>query len=140
MIKQLVSTALLAAIALGAAPASAGTYVTGPLPSEFGGGFVPPDPAVLKNVQTASKQTAKFAASIDKCYAKGVANVSKGRASNLQACLFDEKSGVVARYVTTIGRIAGRDPGLPPCFDFEGPALPIFMYFSERNPQLYCED
>ena len=41
MIKKLLSTTVAVAIALSASAAFAGTYVTGPLPSEFGGGFIP---------------------------------------------------------------------------------------------------
>lgn len=140
MIKQLVSAALLGAIALGTVPASAGTYVSGPLPSEFGGGFLPPDPAVLKNLQTAAKLSAKFAASIDKCYSKGVENLSKGRPSNLLPCLFDERTGVIVRFVTSIARINNRPPGLPPCYDLEGPGVAVYEHFSARSPQLFCQE
>ena len=93
MIKRIaLGTAL--AVALTASAASAGTYVTGALPSEFGGGFIPPDAKVLKNVQKASKEGAKLAASVEKCYSKGAANYSKNKATGVDTCLNDVKKGV----------------------------------------------
>jgi hypothetical protein len=141
MIKQLASVALLLAMALGAAiPASAGTYVSGALPPEFGGGFLPPDPAVLKNLQNASKANAKLGASIEKCYAKGIQNVSKGRDSNLAECLFDERTGVLIRHVAKIAKIAAKPPGLPPCFDFEVLGTVAYDYFTSTTATQYCEE
>jgi len=140
MIKHLASAALLVTIAFVAAPASAGTYIAGALPSEFGGGFLPPDPLVLKNVQDASKATAKLGASVEKCYAKGIANVSKGRASNLIPCLFDERAGVLARHAAKMAKIAAKAPGLPPCYSFEGPGTDVYTYFAGNTGTLYCEE
>jgi hypothetical protein len=140
MIKQLASAVLLVTIALGAVPASAGTYVTGSLPSEFGGGILPIDPDVFKNVQNASKANAKLGASIEKCYAKGVSNVSKGRDSGLSACLFDERTGALARHADKIAKIAAKPPGLPPCFSFETIGTTVYDYFSNTTADLYCQE
>ena len=105
MMKRFLSTTLALALALSASAAFAGTYVTGPLPSEFGGGFIPPDPAVLKNVQKASKEGAKLAASVEKCYSKGAANYSKNKATGVQACLNDLSKGVLIKYAAKIQSI-----------------------------------
>lgn len=133
------SAALLLAVALSAGPALAGTYVSGPLPSEFGGGFVPPSPDILKNLQKASKLTAKFGAAVEKCYSKGAANVSKGKDSGLLECLLSEPRGVVARHITKIGAIAAKPPGLPPCYDFEVPGVEIFDAITGLQSLVYCQ-
>src|SRR5688572_33458049 len=115
MMKRFVSTTVALALAVSASAAMAATYVTGPLPSEFGGGFIPPNPAILKNVQKASKEGAKLAASVEKCYSKGAANYSKNKATGVQACLNDLSKGVLIKYAAKIQSINQKAPGLPPC-------------------------
>ena len=88
--------------------AAAATYVDGSLPSEFGGGFVPPDSAVLKNVQTASKESAKLAASLEKCWAKGAANFAKGKPTGVDACLNDPRKGVIPKFNEKIAKIVAK--------------------------------
>src|SRR3954470_11775494 len=73
MVNRFVSTSVALALALSASVALAGTYVTGPLPAEFGGGFIPQNPGILKNIQKASKEGSKFSAAVEKCYSKGAA-------------------------------------------------------------------
>ena len=87
MMKRLLGATVALTLALSASVALAGTYVTGALPSEFGGGFIPPDPAILKNVQKAAKEGAKLAASVEKCYSKGAANYSKNKATGVHGLL-----------------------------------------------------
>jgi len=140
MIKHLASAALLVAIALGGAPAIAGTYVSGALPAEYDGGWIPEDPLLLKNVQSASKANAQLGANIEKCYAKGVANVSKGRDSGLTSCLFDERTGVLARHAGKIAKIVAKAPGLPPCFSFETIGTQVYDYFTTLTPTHYCAE
>ena len=119
--------------------ASAATYVTGPLPSEFGGGFIPPDPKVLKNVQKASKEGAKLAASVEKCYSKGAANYSKGKATGVETCLNDVKKGVIPKFEAKIAKIAAKAPGLPPCHDFAADAGLIAGLVKGFNSLTYCQ-
>src|SRR5262245_59147955 len=102
MMKKFVSTTVALALALSASVALAGTYITGALPSEFGAGFIPPNPAILKNVQKASKEGSKLAASVEKCYSKGAANFSKGKSSGVTACLNDPAKGVLPKYTAKI--------------------------------------
>jgi hypothetical protein len=132
-----ISTAL--AVALTASGAAAGTYVTGPLPSEFGAGFVPPDPKVLKNVQKAAKEGAKLAASVEKCYSKGAANYSKGKATGVDTCLNDVKKGVIPKFQAKIAKIEAKAPGLPPCHDFAADAGVIAGLVKGFNGLTYCQ-
>ncbi|MBY0279087.1 hypothetical protein K2Z84_27455 [Candidatus Binatia bacterium] len=131
---------LAAAVVFGIAPsAPAGTYVDGALPPEFGGGFVPPDPAVLKNVQKASQASAKLAAALEKCWAKGAVNHSRGKPSGVDACLYDAKKGVVPKYDAKIASIAGKAPGLPPCHDFVAAGTQIAALVKGFNATTYCD-
>jgi len=132
--------ALVAAlVAVASGSALAGTYVTGPLPSEFGGGFIPPDPAVLKNVQKATKEAAKLAASVEKCYAKGVANFAKGKATGVTTCLEDPAKGVLPKFQAKLAGIAGKAPGLPPCFDFPTAGAAVASLVKGYNAVNYCD-
>ena len=139
MMRKFLSTAAALAFALSASAALAGTYVTGPLPPEFGGGFIPPDPAVLKNVQKATKEGAKLAASVEKCYAKGAANFSKGKATGVDTCLNDPSKGVLPKFVAKISKIASKAPGLPPCHDYEADGALIATLVKGFNAQVYCQ-
>jgi hypothetical protein len=131
-----IAAAALLALASGA---HAGTYVTGALPPEFGGGFVPPDPGVLKNVQKATKEGAKLVASVEKCYAKGAANFAKGKATGVDTCLNDSSKGVVPKYVAKVAGIAGKAPGLPPCHDFQNDGALIADLVRGFNGLTYCD-
>ena len=139
MMKKFVSTTVALALALSASVALAGTYVTGPLPSEFGGGFIPTDPAILKNVQKASKEGAKLAASVEKCYSKGAANYSKGKATGVSSCLNDLSKGVLIKYAAKIQGIATKAPGLPPCHNYLADGALIAGLVKGFNPQVYCQ-
>jgi hypothetical protein len=139
MMKKFVSTTVALALALSASVALAGTYVTGPLPSEFGGGFIPSNPSVLKNVQKASKEGAKLAASVEKCYSKGAANYSKGKATGVSTCLNDPAKGVLPKYVAKINGIAAKAPGLPPCHNYAADGALIAGLVKGFNPQVYCQ-
>jgi len=122
-----------------ASGARAGTYVAGPLPSEFGGGFVPPDPKVLKNVQKASQESAKLAAAVEKCFAKGAQNFAKGKSTGVETCLEDPKKGVLPKFQAKIGKIADKAPGLPPCYDFVGGGSVVASLVKGFNEATYCD-
>lgn len=140
MMKRFVSTTLSLAVALSATVALAGTYVTGPLPSEFGGGFIPTDPGILKNVQKASKEGAKLSASIEKCYSKGAANYSKGKATGVSTCLNDPAKGVLPKYQAKVAGIAAKAPGLPPCAGTPGSSATLIAGLVKGfNPLVYCQ-
>jgi hypothetical protein len=139
MMKRFVSTTVALALALSASVALSATYVTGPLPSEFGGGFIPPNPAVLKNVQKASKEGAKLAASVEKCYSKGAANYSKGKATGVAVCLNDPAKGVVPKFNAKIAGIAAKAPGLPPCHDYAADGALIAGLVKGFNGAVYCQ-
>jgi len=126
-------------VAMFATATGAGTYVTGPLPSEFGSGFVPPDPGVLKNVQKASKESAKLIASVEKCYAKGALNFSKGKDPGTGTCLNDPRKGVIPKFNAKIAGIVGKAPGLPPCHDFVAAGETIAALVQGFNAATYCE-
>lgn len=137
--KRILSTTVALAVALSASAVFAGTYVTGALPTEFGGGYIPPDPAVLKNIQKASKEGAKLSASVEKCYSKGAANFSKGKATGVQACLNDLNSGVLIKYAAKIQSINQKAPGLPPCHNYVGDGVLIAGLVKGFNPSVYCQ-
>jgi hypothetical protein len=139
MMKRFVSTTVALALAVSASAAFAGTYVTGPLPSEFGAGFIPPDPAVLKNVQKAAKEGAKLAASVEKCYSKGAANYSKGKATGVTTCLSDPSKGVLPKFTAKINKIASKAPGLPPCHNFVADGPLIAGLVKGFNGLTYCQ-
>jgi len=134
-----IAVAAAATVALATGDALAGTYVTGPLPSEFGGGFVPPNPAVLKNVQKASAEGAKLAASVEKCYSKGAANFSKGKATGVNTCLSDPSKGVLPKFQAKIAGIAGKAPGLPNCHNFAADGAIIASLVKGFNGAVYCQ-
>jgi hypothetical protein len=127
------------ALTLMSSVAFAATYVTGPLPSEFGGGFIPPDPGVLKNVQKASKEGAKLAASVEKCYAKGALNFSKNKATGVSACLNDTKKGVIPKFQAKIAKIGSKAPGLSPCNDWIADGNLIAGLVKGFNSSTYCQ-
>jgi len=118
--------------------AHAGTYLSGPLPSEFGGGILV-DAGIFKNVQSASKESAKLVAAIEKCYASGAANFAKGKPTRIAECLNDPAKGVLAKYQAKIARIATNAPGLPPCADFPGRGEQIAALVQSFNSQTYCD-
>lgn len=140
MMKRFLTTTLSLAVALSATVALAGTYVTGPLPSEFGGGFVPQDPGVLKNVQKAAGEAAKLSASVEKCYAKGAANYSKNKATGVSTCLNDPAKGVLPKYQAKITGIGSKAPGLPPCGGTPGSSgTTIATLVRGFNSSVYCQ-
>ena len=139
MMKRFLSTTLTLAVALSATVALAGTYVTGPLPSEFGGGFIPTNPAILKNVQKASAEGAKLSASIEKCYSKGAANYSKNKPTGVSTCLNDPAKGVLPKFTAKINGIAAKAPGLPPCHNYVADGNLIAGLVKGFNPSVYCQ-
>jgi hypothetical protein len=140
MMKRFLSTTLSLAVALSATVALAGTYVTGPLPSEFGAGFIPPNPGILKNVQKASAEGAKLSASVEKCYSKGAANYSKGKASGVGTCLNDPAKGVLPKYQAKVNGIAAKAPGLPPCAGTPGSSgATVAALVKGFNGLVYCQ-
>ena len=139
MMKKFLTTTVALAVALSATVALAGTYVTGPLPTEFGGGFIPSNPAILKNVQKASKEGAKLAASVEKCYSKGAANFSKNKPTGVSTCLNDPAKGVLPKFTAKINGIAAKAPGLPPCHNYAGDGALIAGLVKGFNPSVYCQ-
>jgi hypothetical protein len=139
MMKRFLSTTVAVALAMSASVALAGTYVTGPLPSEFGAGFIPPDPAILKNVQKAAKEGTKLAASVEKCYSKGAANYSKGKATGVDTCLNDPSKGVLPKYVAKVNKIASKAPGLPPCSQGSASGALVASLVKGFNGLTYCQ-
>jgi hypothetical protein len=137
--KKALGVTVALAIALGSSAAFAATYISGELPSEFGGGFIPPNPKVLANVQKASKTGSKLAASVEKCYSKGAANFSKNKATNVSTCLSDTAKGVVPKYEKAINKIGAKAPGLPPCHNFAADGNLIAGLVKSFNGLVYCQ-
>jgi hypothetical protein len=140
MMKRFVSTTVALGLALSASVALAGTYVSGALPAEFGGGFIPPNPGILKNIQKASKEGSKFSAAVEKCYSKGAANFSKNKATGVNTCLNDPAKGVIPKFVAKLNGIAAKAPGVPPCaMDPNAAASTIAGLVKAFNPSVYCQ-
>jgi hypothetical protein len=108
-------TVLVLVAGLAATPAAAGTYVTGPLPSEFGPALIPPDSNRLRNIQTAAKAVTKLRLAVEKCYERGVTNFAAGRPTGLAACLGDPVKGALAKYADTIATLEAKPGSLPHC-------------------------
>lgn len=133
MKKFLGSTAL--ALALGASTAMAGVYVSGPLPSEFGGGFVSSDADVFKSELKAGLTESLLTKDVAKCYSKGASNVSKGLPSGVDSCLNDPAKGALAKYA---GKIAKISP-LPACADYITQGGIIATLVKGFNPSVFCQ-
>jgi len=136
--KKFLGTLTAVTVALFATSAMAGTYVSGPLPSEFGGGRVPTSPDVFKAVGKASKEGAKLAGGAAKCYSKGAKNVSKGSPSGVTACLTDAKKGVLTKFTAKVTKISTKS-ALPPCHDFLSDGNLIVSLTKGFNPLVYCQ-
>jgi hypothetical protein len=130
--------AAAALLALSSGTAFAATYVSAPLPTEFGGGVVPADPKVLKNDQKASATIAKLAATVEKCYAKGVGNVSKGNPSGVDACLNTPAKGALPKFQAAIDKIQSKAPGLSACYDFKAAGHNVANTVKASNATVYC--
>ena len=130
--------AAAALLALSSGTAFAATYVSAPLPTEFGGGVVPADPKVLKNDQKASATIAKLAATVEKCFSKGVGNVSKGAPSGLDACLNMPDKGALPKFQAAIDKIQSKAPGLSACYDFKAAGQNVANTVKASNATVYC--
>lgn len=130
--------AAAALLALSSGSAFAATYVSAPLPTEFGGGVVPADPKVLKNDQKASATIAKLAATVEKCFSKGVGNVSKGSPSGVDACLNTPDKGALPKFQAAIDKIQSKAPGLSACYDFKAAGQNVANTVKASNATVYC--
>ena len=119
---------------LWAGPAKAGD----PLPDIFTlpgqTAFVPPDSSTQRNLASASKELARLSTTFEKCYSKGIRNVSKGKDHNLELCL----GRAQARFEAKIAALELKGEGLPDCTDFRAMALEIGLERQDLNSQQYC--
>ena len=139
MMKRFVTTTAAMAFALSASVALAGTYVTGPLPAEFGGGSVSPNVAAFANEIKASDAGGKLAAAVEKCYSKGASNYSKNKATNVATCLSDSAKGVITKYQASINKINAKAPGIPPCNDAITSGNLVAGLVKNFNAATYCQ-
>ena len=135
--KKLLGTMAAFAVAFSASAAMAGVYVTGALPSEFGGGTLPSDPDVFKAIGKSSKEGSKLSAGAAKCYSKGAKNVSKGSPSGVDTCINNSKKGVLTKYNAKYASIDSKSP-LPPCHINRGATI-AYLSGAYFNPQIYCQ-
>ena len=136
--KKLLAISAGIAFALSASVASAGVYVSGALPSEFAGGYVSPNPDVFKAAGKASKENAKLAAGLGKCYSKGAGNISKGKASGVDSCVNNTKKGVIPKFLAKIAKTASKSP-LPACHNFQVDAPTIRALVKGFSGIVYCQ-
>ena len=108
--KKFIGTMTAFAVALSASAALAGVYVSGPLPSEFSGGSISPNPDINKNQGKGYKEGSKLAQGILKCLSKGAKNFTKGKASGLDTCVNNSKKGVIPKFNA---KVAGLTPSAP---------------------------
>lgn len=132
---------ILAALLLAlAAPASAATYVMGPLPSEFGGAMMNPDADRFDNIQRARQAITKLRLAVEKCLSRGVTNVSRGKPSGVGTCLSDPAKGVLPRYAAKIALLSAEPGSLPPCADFPGKGPDVAELMRALHEWTYCGD
>ena len=126
------------AFALSASVAMAGVYISGPLPSEFSGGFASSNPDVFKAVGKASKEGSKLTGGLVKCFSKGAKNFSKGKATGVDTCINNTKKGVLTKFYAKIAKAASKSP-LPPCHNFTLDGTTILTITKGFNPAVYCQ-
>ena len=126
------------AVAFSASTALAGVYVSGALPSEFSGGYVSPNPDVFKAAGKASKENAKLASGLGKCYSKGASNIAKGKASGVDSCVNNTKKGVIPKFLAKIAKTASKSP-LPACHNFQVDAPTIRALVKGFSGIVYCQ-
>jgi hypothetical protein len=146
--KVLLSAVLL--VAALSAVAFGDTYIPGPLPPEFGGGFIPPNRNVFKNIQTVQTglllghfvvktPRSEIFERVEKCYAKGALNFSRGKASGVGACINDPSKGVLPRYINLVNAAQNKGPGLPLCHDYALDGYILATLARAFNPLVYCQ-
>ena len=96
--------------------------------------FVPTDSSTQRNLASASKELARLSTTFEKCYTKGVRNISKGKAHNLEVCL----GRAQARFEAKIAVIENKGSGIPACADFRQMALAIGLDRQNLNGLQYC--
>lgn len=134
---KFIGTLAALAVAFSASAAMAGVYVSGPLPSEFAGGFVSPNPDVFKTVGKSSKEGAKLSGGASKCFSKGAGNVSKGKPSGVDTCINNSKKGVLTKYNAKIAKIMSKSK-VPPCA-LTGAGPIVVGLVKGFNPLIYCQ-
>ena len=141
MMKKIFGSLAVLAVTLTAGAALAATYVTGPLPGEFGGGQIPADPKVFKNEQAVQTEATKLVSALSKCYSKGAKNYSAGKATNVSACIGTGNpagKGAWDKYNAKIAKIAAKAPGIPGCLDAVVLGATLNGLVPSFNPIIYC--
>lgn len=133
-------TVLVALLLALAAPATAATYVTGPLPSEYGGGIIIYPQKGFVNLQHARQALTKLQLAVEKCLSRGVANVSRGKPSGVGSCLGDPEKGALARYTAKIALLSATPESLPPCADFPARGAHLAELARALHEYSYCGD
>ena len=133
--KKFIGTMTAFAVALSASAALAGVYVSGPLPSEFSGGYISPNPDINKSQGKGYKEGSKLAGGIAKCLSKGAKNVSKGKAAGLNTCLNDSKKGVIPKFNA---KVAGITPGAD-CSLGTAAGGSVLSIIKGLNSTYYCQ-
>ena len=133
--KKFIGTMTAFAVAFSASAALAGVYVSGPLPSEFSGGYISPNPDINKSQGKGYKEGSKLAGGIAKCLSKGAKNVSKGKASGLNTCLNDTKKGVIPKFNA---KVAGITPGADCSLGSSSGPL-VLSILKNLNAAFYCQ-
>lgn len=109
-----------------------------PLPEVFGGGFLPTDPALVKNLRRASKERSKLSAKAYTCFQKGVQNLDKDKPHGVDECLRGEGKGALDKYEAAIAKIEATGPGLPGCHDFVAHGEEVVDLVRQTQPDLFC--
>jgi len=96
--------------------------------------FVPTDSSTQRNLASASKELARLSTTFEKCYTKGVRNISKGKPHKLEVCL----GRAQARFEAKLAAIENKGSGIPGCADFRQMALAIGLGHQNLNGLQYC--
>ena len=134
--KKLIGTTTAFAVALWASAALAGVYVSGPLPSEFSGGTIGPNPDVFKANLKAYGAGTKLSSAASKCFGKGAQNVAKGKPSGVDTCINNSKKGILPKYIAKDAKILPKAP----CGIGAATAGPLVVGLVKSfNPNIYCQ-
>lgn len=125
-------TALILLASAAAVPAAERLPSIFTLPNQTA--FVPSDSSTQRNLASASKELARLSTTFEKCYTKGVRNISNGRPHKLDVCL----GRAQARFEAKIAAIENKGSGIPRCADFRAMALSIGLGQQELNGLQYC--
>jgi hypothetical protein len=106
-----------------------------PLPTDYGGGFLPPTALFAKGSEGIQKNLSRYARSFSDCYRKAVTNVFYGAPDELTGCL----ARAQGRYETAAVRFANLG-WVASCIDQSQLAANLTTFSSTVEAQIWCDE